>query len=126
MPPKPKRQRTPDNEPVHLDRLPPLYAHPREADNVVDAERERDPLTQHSQQRGGEGTRAIARELTQEELELTAWLKDAGFVGARAFVATYGAPAIQEAIADLTTTRGREIRNPMGFVRWLVAQNERR
>lgn len=72
------------------------------------------------------GTRTSARELTHEELHLTAWLKDAGFVGARAFVATYGAPAIQEAIADLKTTAGRSIRNPMGFIRWLVAQNERR
>lgn len=126
MPPKPKRQRTPDNEPYQLDPLPPLLAPAREAENVDDAERERDPLSQHSQQRGGVGTRAHARELTQDELELTAWLKDAGFVGARAFVAQYGAPAIGEAIADLKTTTGRAIRNPMGFIRWLVAQNERR
>lgn len=122
----PKRQHTPDHRLSHLDPLPPLLAPVREADHVVDAERERDPLSQHSQQRGGVGTRTSARELTHEELHLTAWLKDAGFVGARAFVATYGAPAIQEAIADLKTTAGRSIRNPMGFIRWLVAQNERR
>lgn len=117
---------TQEPRPFQLDPLPPLLAPAREAENVDDVVRERDPLSQHSHQRGGVGTRTIARELTQEELELTAWLKDAGFVGARAFVATYGAQAIQEAIADLKTTAGRAIRNPMGFIRWLVAQNERR
>jgi len=125
MPPKPPRRAPdPDHEPIHLDKLPPLYARPRAADNAVDdAEREDPSLSQHSQQRGGVGTRAIARELTQEELDLAEELqRDWGFVGARAFVAQYAPNLIQEAMNDFRNTSRRDIRNPAGFLRWVVQQ----
>jgi hypothetical protein len=123
----PKRQHTPHaRQPIHLDRLPPLYARPRDADDDVERECV-DPSLSH--QGGGVGTRAPARdyprehELTEEELELVTYLRKRwGFNGAVPFVRAYGYDAIMAAVHDVNSGDPKALRNPAGFIRWLVEQ----
>ncbi|MDI6857501.1 MAG: hypothetical protein QME71_04195 [Dehalococcoidia bacterium] len=48
-----------------------------------------------------------------------------GFAGAEAFVAQYGQHTIQRAVRDYYEGDRRAIRNPAGFIRWLVEQRHR-
>ena len=129
-----ERSRRTSSQPYHLDPRPaldpprPLHPRAEEADLVVESE----SASSLSQQRGGEGGRQhehapYTRHLTPAERTMAAFLREEfAFVGARAFVAQFGVPAIKEAIADLDAGDPRSIRNPAGFLRWLVAQQERR
>lgn len=76
--------------------------------------------------------------LTASEVRLARWLeKRLRFVGAATFVARRGAPLIRAALHDgllvwyqVQDNRGRwepnrEVRNPAGFLRWLVDQRVR-
>ncbi len=122
MPPKPKPH-SQDHEPIHLDRLPPLYARPREADDV---ERECvDPSLSH--QRGGVGRRqhahTSARPLTADARELAQYLREAlAFSGAQAFVQRFGTAAVRNALSDMAEGDTSKLKNPAGFLRWLVQQ----
>jgi hypothetical protein len=117
--PTPKRQHAPDNEPYHLDRLPPLYARPREADDDV----ERESVDPSLSQRGGVGTRPNTRELTADAQQLAQYLREAlAFSGAQAFIQRFGTAAVRTALSDMAEGDTTKLKNPAGFLRWLVEQ----
>jgi len=118
MPPKPS-PRTPDHEPIHLDRLPPLYARPREADDDV----ERVCVDTSLSQRGGVGTRPNTREPTEDARQLAQYLREAlAFSGAQAFIQRFGTAAVRNALSDMAEGDTSKLKNPAGFLRWLVQQ----